>query len=71
MEGAFSDMRGALVKAADLQKKAQEGEITQKQLQKRNQALMEELDSLDTKQNQQAGQKVARHAAEYCGLKLG
>lgn len=71
MEGALDQMKATLMRAADLQKKAEAGEITQKQLQKQSQQLMEEMQALDTPANNKAGDAVAKHASEYCGVNLG
>ena len=71
MEGAFGDLEGALKQAATLQQQAQQGEINQKQLQKKSQELQKSMKTLDTPENQKAGDAVSKHAQEYCGVSLG
>lgn len=71
MRGALSSMQGALTRAAELQKKAEAGEITPKQMQKQTAQLMKDMEALNTPENNEAGEAVATHATEYCGLQLG
>jgi hypothetical protein len=71
MEGALGTMQGALTRAAELQKQAAEGKVSQKKLQKETAQLMQDMQALDTPENNQAGEAVAKHATEYCGITLG
>lgn len=71
MSGALDDMEGALRKAAELQEQAASGKVSQKELQRKTQDLMKDMESLDTPQNNEAGDTVAKHAADYCGVTLG
>jgi hypothetical protein len=71
MERAMGSMKGALVEAAELQKKAAAGKISQKQLKKQTARLMKDMEALNTPENNKAGDAVAAHASEYCGLQLG
>lgn len=71
MGSAMDEMEGALTKAAELQQKAQSGEISKKQLQKQSMQLQSDMQALDTPENNQAGQAVSKHASEYCGVQLG
>lgn len=71
MGGALDSMQGALTRAAELQEKAAAGEVTPEQLQKQTAELMKDMEALNTPENNQAGDAVAKHAADYCGLQLG
>lgn len=71
MESALGTVQGALTKAAKLQKQAAEGEISPKKLQAQSEQLMKDMQALDTPENNKAGDAVAKHAEEYCGVKLG
>ena len=71
MGGALGSMQGALTRAAELQEKAAAGEVTPEQLQKQTAELMKDMEALNTPENNQAGDAVAKHAADYCGLQLG
>lgn len=71
MSGALDQLESALRKAAALQQKAADGEISQKKLQKQSARLMDDMKKLDTPANNEAGDAVVAHAQEYCGVKLG
>ena len=71
MGGALGSMQGALTRAAELQEKAAAGEVTPEQLQKQTAELMKDMEALNTPENNQAGDAVAKHAADYCRLQLG
>lgn len=71
MESALGQMKGALTKAAELQKKAAAGKVSQQKLQRETAKLMKDMQALDTPENNQAGDAVSKHASEYCGISLG
>lgn len=71
MAGALDEMEGALTKAAELQQKAAAGKISQKELQKQSMKLQQDMQALNTPENNKAGKAVSEHAAEYCGVQLG
>lgn len=71
MEGALGQMKGALLRAAELQKKAENGEISKTELQKQTATLMKDMQALDTPRNNKAGDAVSQHATKYCGISLG
>lgn len=71
MSGALDSMENALKQAAELQELAASGEVNQKELQRKTQELMQGMQALDTPENAKAGDAVAEHATEYCGIDLG
>lgn len=71
MRSALGQMQQGLEKAAALQKKAAEGKVSQKRLQEQTAKLMQDMQALDTPENNEAGQAVSEHASDYCGIKLG
>lgn len=70
MAGALDQMQQALAAAAQLQQDATSGELSDKQLAKRTEKLMQQMQALDTPENNAAGDAVAEHASEYCGIDL-
>lgn len=70
MAGALDQMQQALSAAAQLQQDATSGELSDKQLAKRTEKLMQQMQALDTPENNAAGDAVAEHASEYCGIDL-
>ena len=62
---------GGAQKAAELQQQAASGKVSQKELQRKTQDLMKDMESLDTPQNNEAEDTVAKHAADYCGVTFG
>lgn len=71
MQGALGQVESALTKAAQLQKKAAAGDVTSEQLQKQTAKLSKDMQTLNTPANAKAGDTVAKHATDYCGLTLG
>jgi len=71
MQGTFGQVEDSLIQAARLQQQAASGKITPEQLQKRAARLMRERSALNTPANAKAGELVAKHATDYCGLTLG
>ena len=71
MQGALGTMKAALTQAAELQKKAAAGEVSQKELQEQTALLMKDMEALNTPENNKAGDAVSAHATDYCGLQLG
>lgn len=71
MSGALGSMEKALKQAAELQELAASGEVDQKELQDKTQQLMQDMQALDTPENAKAGDAVAKHASEHCGIDLG
>ena len=71
MGGALGQMKGALTKAAALQKQAAEGKVSKEKLQKETAKLMKDMEALNTPENNKAGDAVSKHATEYCGISLG
>lgn len=71
MQGALGQVEGALTKAAKLQKQAADGKVTAKQLQKQTVKLTKDMEALSTPANDRAGDVVAKHASDYCGVTLG
>lgn len=70
MNRALGGMEDALVKAAELQKQAEAGEVTRKKLERESKKLMKSMEALNTPENNRAGDAVAKHAGDYCGIKL-
>lgn len=71
MESALADMNGALIRAAELQEQAAAGKVSKEKMQRETAKLMKDMQALDTPENNQAGDAVAKHASEYCGVSLG
>lgn len=71
MNTALGSMRTALKEAAVLQQKAEAGEVSKKRLQRESERLMKSMESLNTPENNKAGDAVAEHATDYCGINLG
>lgn len=71
LEGAMDQVGGALTQAARLQKQAESGEVDKKQLQEEKARLTKQMQSLNTPENAKAGEVVAQHSTDYCGLTLG
>ncbi|HSE70562.1 MAG TPA: hypothetical protein VLA97_07380 [Nocardioidaceae bacterium] len=71
MSGALDDMESALKKSAELQQQAQAGEISKKKLQQEFAKLTQQMQALNTPENQKAGEAVTTHASDYCGVDLG
>lgn len=71
MHQALDQVEEGLTAAARLQKRAAEGKVSEKQLRSETKRLTEEMEALNTPANAEAGDEVARHASEYCGLALG
>lgn len=71
MEGALTDVKGALIRAAELQERAAAGKVSKEKMQRETAKLMQDMQALDTPENNQAGDAVAKHASEYCGVSLG
>ncbi len=71
IEGALGQVEDALTQAARLQKQAASGKVTPEQLQKQSARLTKDMQALNTPANAKAGDVVAKHATEYCGLTLG
>lgn len=71
MESALGEMESALRKAARLQQQVEAGQVSRKRLERQSAQLMEDMQALNTPENNQAGETVAKHASEHCGLDLG
>lgn len=71
MQGALGQVENAMTQAARLQQQAAEGDVSPEELQKQTEKLTKDMESLDTPANAKAGDAVAKHAEEYCGLALG
>lgn len=71
MEGALGQVKGALTKAAALQKQAAAGKVSKQKLQQESAKLIKDMQALNTPENNKAGDAVSKHATQYCGIKLG
>lgn len=71
MEGALGEMESALRKAARLQQRVEAGQVSRKRLERQSAQLMEDMQALNTPENNRAGETIANHASEHCGLDLG
>ncbi|HZJ07664.1 MAG TPA: hypothetical protein VFD59_19705 [Nocardioidaceae bacterium] len=71
LEGAMDQVGGALTEAARLQKQAESGEVDKEELQEQRARLTKRMQSLNTPENAAAGEVVAQHSTDYCGLTLG
>ena len=71
MQGALGQVESALTQAARLQKQQASGKVTPEQLQKQTARLTKDMQALNTPANAAAGDAVAKHATDYCGLTLG
>lgn len=74
VDSEWGRMRSALKplsQAAKLQKRAEAGKVTPKQLQKKTAKLTKDMKDLDTQANAEARDVVAKHATDYCGVTLG